>query len=101
MPSPSADFAALQEEILELLAMDDETIDCLAEMLDVPVERADLEHALTTLQSQGRVRSYRAGYADARKYEAAATWWSVRPEGHRAGRLGEVVVAAEKRQGGR
>lgn len=69
----------VRHEIIQLLRMDDETTDALAEMLDLGDEngREILLRALNDLTDDGRVRSYDAVYAD-RTGAFEATWWSIR-----------------------
>lgn len=71
-------LSALQEEIVDLLAMDDETAESLAEMLGSPVPPSELHRALEDLERRSRVHRYPAGYADKRRIDLEATWWSVR-----------------------
>lgn len=72
------DASSVKEELLELLHNDDETTECLVDMLDFgpPADIRSVQRLLDELASEGQVTSYTAIYADRSKM-ADMTWWSL------------------------
>ena len=74
----------LENEILEILSMDPETVELLAGMVVLedgsnPSE-ADVREALGNLEARGLVRSKEGIAADYRGESVAATWWMLTTE---------------------